>query len=127
MSEAALGARGAAGARQTQFLPSGRRQPVEETHQQVDRPSLVKERQLGHRGSREGFLEKEGGKELGRNCAWGEGGAGRGWRQETLQTWEKVQIHGKETQDRGCRAAGVSAGLPCSLCGSPSLCLSISV
>ena len=91
----------------------------------MDRTSLARERQLGHRGSREGFLEKEDGMELGRNCAWGEGGAGGG-RRQMLQTWEKVQIHGKETQDSACRTAGVSAGLPLSLCVSPSLCLSTS-
>ena len=70
----------------------------------MDCTSLARERQLGHRGSREGFLEKEDGKELGRNCAWGEGGAGGG-RRQMLQTWEKVQIHGKETQDSACRMA----------------------
>lgn len=81
----------------------------------MDRTSLVRERQLGYSGSREGFLEEEGGKELGRivrgvreglaGVAGGDAadlGEGSDPRQGDPRLWMQ-------------KGRGVSAGLPLSV------------
>ena len=83
----------------------------------MDCTSLVRERQLGHRGSREGFLEKEGGKELDRNYVWGEGGAGGAGGRRRCRLGRTFRSMARRPKTVGAERQGCLRG---------SLCLSVS-
>ena len=83
----------------------------------MDRTSPVRERQLGYRGSREGFLEEEGGQELGRTVSGGREGLAAvagGDAADLGEVSDPRQGDPRPWMQKGGRG-GVSAGLPLSV------------